>query len=253
MTESDDHAKTGRRGTRFVTTRWSLVLRARRPDSPEARKALDELCRIYWKPLYVFARCRRHHHEDAEDLTQSFFASVIGTRYLEQADQAKGRFRSFLLAAFKYFLANDLDRQRAQKRGGDQIHVPLDEQLAASLWNSNELTPEEQYERQWALALLDAALKELEWENAEGERRRRFEVLKPFLTGDEPALSYAEVGTQLGISVNLVKVSVHNLRRDFRKCVRETVAETVDDPIDDPTQLEEEMQHLFDVLRRTRR
>lgn len=232
----------------FATTLWGVVTMAQGPDSRQARAALEDLCRIYWPPLYAYVRRRGYNHEDAKDLTQEFFARLLEKRYFDQADRTKGRLRSFLLVALNHFLANEWNKAQTQKRGGGQCHLPIGEKLAESVADSNGLTPDDLFERRWALTVLDAALKRLHSLQNDDECARRFEVLKPFLTGDGPALSYAEAATQLGMSVNLVKVTIHNLRRDFRKCIREAVAET----LDDPAHVEHEMQHLLDVLRRTK-
>src|SRR6185436_16133539 len=145
----------------FATTHWSIVLNARGTDTPLARDSLEKLCRTYWYPLYAFVRRQGRPPHDAQDLTQEFFARLLEKNYLVDVDRAKGRFRSFLLVALKHFLANDWDRRRAQKRGGGQVHIPIDAQHAESRYGlepAHEQTPEKLFERRWALTLLDRVL-----------------------------------------------------------------------------------------------
>src|SRR5690348_17253771 len=146
----------------FAPTRWTLICAASEPDaSPQARQALGELCRIYWFPLYAFVRRRGHDAHEAQDLTQEFFARLLAENHLRHVDRDKGKFRSFLLACLKHFLADEWDRARAQKRGGGQTIVPLDAETRYERDPSHELTPDKLYDRQWALTLLDQVLARL--------------------------------------------------------------------------------------------
>ena len=194
---------------RFQTTNWSLVFAA--DGSPDA---LNELCTRYWIPVYAYVRRCGRDRADAEDLTQAFFGRLLEHRDLRQADPQRGRFRSFLLAALKHFLSNERDRAQAKKRGGDVVHVPIDFSVA------DELTPDQVFDKQWALAVLERALRDL---REAGEP----EDLMPFLTGDE---SYAAVAAKRNTSEGAVRVAVHRLRRKFRDRLRRIVGETVEDP-----------------------
>src|SRR2546430_9901540 len=144
----------------FATTHWSVVLAARQQTSPEAGEALESLCRAYWYPLYAFIRRRGYDSHDAQDLTQGFFTRLLEKNYLAQADREKGRFRSFLLAALKHFLSDEQDRARAQKRGGGQALISLDEQTAEGRYRlepADVMSAEKLFERRWALTLLEQA------------------------------------------------------------------------------------------------
>lgn len=229
----------------FGATRWTLVLAARHGDvSAGAEKALAELCQTYWYPLYAYVRRCGHDRHAAEDLTQEFFARLLVKNYLADVDRAKGKFRSFLLAAIKHFLANEWDRAQTQKRGGRQIFIPLDVMAAESrhpLDPAEELTPEKMFERQWALALLDQVLASLRAEFIADDKAGLFEELKGFLTGNVEPRASAELAAKLGISEGSVKVTVHRLRRRYRHLLRAEIAQTVAGP----QEVDEEIQRLF--------
>ena len=194
---------------RFQTTSWSLVFAAE--ESPEA---LNELCARYWVPVFAYLRRSGFERADAEDLTQAFFGRLLEHRDFSRADPQRGKFRSFVLGALKHFVSNARDRAQAQKRGGDVVHVAIDDET------EDALTPDQVFARRWALAVLDGALGRLR-EAGEPEH------LLPFLTG-EP--SYADVAAERNTTEGALRVAVHRLRRRFREQLRRDVAETMDDP-----------------------
>jgi RNA polymerase sigma-70 factor (ECF subfamily) len=232
---------------RFATTHWSLVVAAQDLAAPQARAALAELCRAYWYPLYAFIRRQGHDADQAQDLTQEFFARLLEKDGLASVDQAKGRFRSFLLASCRHFLANERDRARTLKRGGDCQFVPIDFQDADGRYGrepGHHETPERLFERRWALALLEQVLARLRSEYEAGGKGRLFERLKGHLTGDSDREQHGQAGAELGLSPGAVKVAVHRLRRRYRDLLREEIARTVDDP----DQVEAEIRDLFAAL-----
>lgn len=233
---------------RFATTRWSLVVAAGDSRSPDARAALATLCETYWFPVYAFIRRSGRSHDDARDLTQAFFMRVLEKNYFKDARAERGRFRSFLLSSVRHFLANQLDWDHAQKRGGDQVHISIDANDGDRQYQCEPVeddTPERIYERRWALAALGAAMARLSSRYEPGSRRDLFERLKPFLTGDEPE-SYAALGAELGVSEGSLRVAVHRLRRQFATVLREAIAETVEADGD----VDEELRHLLAVVSR---
>jgi RNA polymerase sigma-70 factor (ECF subfamily) len=234
---------------RFAITRWSLVLEAGGGSTPHAAAALATLCEIYWYPLYAYLRRRGYSAEDAQDLTQGFFARLLDKQTLEAARPERGRFRSFLLTSLQHYALNDWDRARAQKRGGGVPVLSLDFETAEGRYQMeprDEVTPERLFDRRWALALLDRTLARLRAEWRSAGKEAVFEVLKPALTGDPDDDSYAQIGSRLGRTEGAVKVSVHRLRRRFRDLLREEIAETVDSA----NQIDEELRHLLTVVGR---
>jgi RNA polymerase sigma-70 factor (ECF subfamily) len=230
----------------FATTRWSLIVAARGGDSPPARQALAELCRVYWYPLYAYIRRRGHGHDAAQDLTQDFFARLLEKNDLAAVDPARGRFRSFLLAACQHFLANRHDHDHALKRGGGRVILPIDFGDAERRYGNepaHEQTPERLFERRWALALLDQVLNRLRGEYEAGGKGEVFARLKGHLTGGATA-SHAEAASALGISEGAFKVAVHRLRKRYRDLLREEIAQT----LDDPAQTGDEIRALFVAL-----
>lgn len=232
----------------FNTTHWSIVLAAADPDSPGRQAALADLCQAYWYPLYCLVRRRGHRPPEAEELTQEFFLRMLEKGYLRAADPRKGRFRTFLLVCVKRFLANESDRRRAKKRGGGKSPLSLDFQAAEQRYrmepSDDELTPEQAFERRWALTLLERVLERLGGQMAAAGKQRQFAGLKVYLTGEEHVPSYARTGGELGMSVSAVKVAVHRLRRRFADMVRAEVAQTLADPQD----VGEEVRELFSAL-----
>jgi RNA polymerase sigma-70 factor (ECF subfamily) len=231
----------------FDTTHWSVVLTAGHRSSPESRGALSALCQIYWYPLYAYARRRVRTAEDAQDLTQEFFARLLQKDYLAVVQPGRGRFRSFLLTAFKHFLANEWDKARAQKRGGGQSPISLDFTAGEERYvrqPADDVTPERIYERQWALTLLDRVLSRLRADYVRGGKDKHFEQLKVFLTGNEAAASYAQAARELEVSEGAARVAAHRMRRRYRELLRAEIAETVSDP----GEVEDEIRRLFNTL-----
>jgi len=231
----------------FATTHWSVVVAAGRSDTPRAQAALAKLCEAYWYPLYAFVRRSGYASPDAKDLTQEFFARMLEGHWLAQADQHRGRFRCFLLAAMKHVLANEWHKAHAQKRGGQWSFVSLDDDAAEHRYADEpitEATPERLFERRWALALLEGVLARLEAEYQREGKGVLFAALSGSLTAHRTALPYAELASRLGMGEGPVRVAVHRLRQRYRQLLREAVAQTVAFP----EEIDAEMQHLFQVL-----
>jgi RNA polymerase sigma-70 factor (ECF subfamily) len=232
---------------RFATTHWSIVLAARDPVQPQSREALSELCMIYWYPLYAFVRRRGQAPEEAQDLTQAFFLRLLEKDYLRVVDRAKGRFRSFLLAAFEHFLHNEYDRARARKRGGGRQPLSLDFTSAEDRYAvepAHTETPDKLFERRWALTLLYCVLARLEQEWKDAGKEKIFERLRPCLLEEPQSLPYAAIGEELHMSPAAVKMVVHRLRKRYRALLREEIARTVEDP----EQVDDEIAGLFAAL-----
>ena len=233
----------------FATTRWTVVVTAANADAvTHARKALAELCEIYWYPLYAYVRRRGYAPADAEDLTQACFVRLLGAHMLAAAHRERGRFRSFLLASLHHFLADEWDKAGAQKRGARQI-VSLDAGSAETRYlrePADHATPESLFERQWALRLLEEVMTLLKAEYAAAGQAALFEQLRFGLTGDRSTLPYAEHAARLGMTEGAVKVAVHRLRQRYRARLREEIAHTVASP----EEVEEELRFLFRALAR---
>ena len=235
------------RGPVFVTTQWSVVLAATNSNSTESKEALEKLCQNYWYPLYAYVRRRGQSAQDAQDLTQAFFARLLERNWLETADRERGRFRTFLLTAMARFLCDEWDRMRAQKRGGGAVHVPVQLESAESRYGcdpADDCTPEQIYERQWAMTLLDTVLQRLRAEYESQGEGKLFGALHGCLVGNKESQPYAELATGLGMTEGAVKVAVHRLRKRYRKLLRAEIAQTLaaDENVD------EELHHLFAVL-----
>jgi RNA polymerase sigma-70 factor (ECF subfamily) len=231
----------------FPSTHWSVVLAAGQTLSPDAQAALERLCRTYWYPLYAHLRQLGHAVHDAQDLTQTFLAQLLAKGRLEQVDRRKGKFRTFLLTALNNFLADERKRARAEKRGGGQPLFSLDEQGAEARFLQEpvaELGPPEQFDRRWALTVLDHALISLQTEFAVAGKSRVFDSLKTFLSTPGKAEAYAAAGARLGANAGTVAVMVHRLRLRYRELVREEIAHTVANP----NGLAEEMHYLFSLI-----
>jgi RNA polymerase sigma factor (sigma-70 family) len=226
-----------------------VVLAANRNDTTSAQNALAKLCQVYWYPLYAYVRRRGYRPDDAQDLTQEFFLRLLQQDWLGQVDRERGRFRTFLLAALSHFLANEWHKARAQKRGGALQFVPLDTGNAETRYAcepADPLTPEQCFERSWALALLGEVLDRLRQEITAEGRANLFEALKPYLIGDSQAQSYATVAAQLAMTEAAVKVAVHRLRKRYRQLLKQEIAHTVATP----QEVQAELRHLLDVLAR---
>ncbi len=232
---------------RFATTHWSLIAAARDGSASQARAALAALCAAYWYPLYAFIRRQGHNADEAQDLTQGFFARLLEKDFLAAIDRDKGRFRSFLLAACKHFLANEHDRAHAQKRGGGREPLSLDFHTAEGRYGlepADTLTPERLFDRQWALTLLDQVLARLRTEFRQADKAALFERLKGFLMGEKSTTPYAQLAAELGMTEGAVKVAVHRLRRRYRDLLQEEIGRTVRDP----AEVKEEIADLFAAL-----
>jgi DNA-directed RNA polymerase specialized sigma24 family protein len=230
----------------FATTQWSLVLAAR-TATPRAEEALASLCAAYWFPIYAFVRRQVASAAEAEDMTQGFFARLIEKDYLKDVDREKGRFRSFLLVSCKHYLANERDHARAAKRGGGRVLLSLDTETAAHRYElepSHSLTPEREYERQWALTLLARVLARLRNEFVEDGRASAFESLKAFLTGENGSSRYRAIAVDMATTEGAVKVAVHRLRRRYRDLIRAEIAATVDGE----KGIDDEVRHLMSAL-----
>lgn len=231
----------------FLTTHWSIVLRASREDDSGARDALAFLCQRYWYPLYVFVRKKGIDAERAEDVTQGFFARLIEKQILEQAAPTRGRFRAFLLTSLQNFLANELDHAAAQKRGGGRQLLSIDVEAGESRFRfepAHELTPERIFDRAWAVQLLELVVDRLRKEFSEKGKAAEFEALQSFLAGKSGEGSYEQVAAATGMSAASVRQAAHRLRRRYAELLRAEVAETVasDDEVDD------EIRGLFESL-----
>lgn len=231
----------------FTPTHWSVVVAAGRSDSTHARVALEKLCRAYWPPIYAFVRRQGHNPHDAQDLTQEFFARLLEINYLAEVDRSKGRFRSFLLAALKHFLANEWDKARAQKRGGGQVLIPIDAasaETSCGFQPADQTTAEKIYERRWALTLLDQVLRRLRADYTSDGKEKLFEQLKPTLTEASRTVGYAEIATRLDMTEGAVKVAVHRLRACYRELLRAEIAQTVATA----GEVDDEIRNLFAAL-----
>jgi RNA polymerase sigma-70 factor (ECF subfamily) len=227
-------------------------LQAKDKPSPDSRNALADLCRAYWYPLYALIRRRSRDSHEAQDLTQEFFARLLEKDFLCDVSPTRGRFRAFLLAAVKHFLANERDKLKAAKRGGGRHIVSLNAQQFD--WESGEsrfltepahqMTPEHLFERQWAIALLDRVLARLKDEHAEAGKLALFEALQPFLSVDRETANYADAARQLSRSESSIRVAAHRLRKRYRELLRDEIANTVASTED----VEDELRHLFTAL-----
>ncbi len=231
----------------FATTQWSLVRAAGTSASPEAKQALEKLCATYWYPLYAFARRRTGDADQSQDLTQAFLVQLLEKNTWAVAAPARGRFRSFLLSAFRNFLSHEAERARAQKRGGGQRILSIDFDDGESRYRlepAERTTPEQLFDRQWAIALLDNVLAVLRLEQEAAGKVRQFEVLKRYLTPSDEETAYAESAMQLGMNEGAVKTAVHRLRKRYRELLKATISET----LSDPAELDEELRALFRSL-----
>ncbi len=232
----------------FATTHWSAILMAGGDSSPVARRALEQLCHAYWYPLYAYVRRQGHNVEDAQDLTQEFFARLLEHKYLRLADRNRGRFRTFLLTSLQHFLINDWKKTNRDRRGGGQIVLSLDEEMAESRLAAEpalEQPPDALYDRGWAAVLMDRALTALRTEFEQAGKADLFDRLKVFVWGEKNALSYAAMAQQLGMTEGAVKVAVHRLRQRYGDLLRAEVAQTVTTAVE----VEEELRHLASVIR----
>jgi RNA polymerase sigma factor (sigma-70 family) len=231
----------------FTTTHWSAVLAAEDSSAPGAQQALETLCRRYWYALYAHVRRHGYSPEDAQDLTQDFFARFLEKRYFKLANPARGRFRTFLLTALKHFLANDWKRAHRKKRGSGQMPIPLETEVAEQRYAAEpveEANPETIYERRWAMTLLEGALESLRQEWAAADKVWQYEELKDGLWGGNNATSYADIAIRRGITETAVKMMAHRLRQQYRQLLRAEIEHTVASPLD----VDDELHHLIKVI-----
>ena len=232
---------------RFATTHWSVVLAAGHASSAGAREALEQLCRTYWYPLYAHVRHRGHSVDDAQDLTQAFFAHLLEKERLTLADPVRGKFRTFLLSALDHFLVNEWHRLRAGKRGGGQRLLSLDQTAAERRYSvepaTNE-TPARLFEKRWAATLLEKVLAELGAECQAAGKGAFFAAARGFLWGDQDPISGAELAAQCGLTESAGKSAIHRLRRRYRALLRAEVARTVSTP----EEVDGELRDLIAVL-----
>jgi RNA polymerase sigma factor (sigma-70 family) len=246
---NQEHGSISGDPAQFRTTRWSVILLAAESHVPGSQAALTELCQHYWYPLYAFARRRGQAPHDAQDLTQGFFLHLLEHRALKRVDPLKGKFRSFLLASFQNFLADESDRARSLKRGGNLEFVVLDAEDAENRYQlepTDQLTAEKIFDARWAMTLLTRAVNRLREQSAACGETARFEVLRVFVgvdVGKAPP-SYEEVAKTLGVSVGAAKTAVHRFRKQYAAFLRQEVGRTVSDP----AEIDEEIHALCEAL-----
>lgn len=232
----------------FPNTRWSVVLAARQQFSPESAAALEMICRAYWHPLYVYVRRTGQAPHDAQDLTQEFFSRLLEKRWLDSADPHKGKLRTFLMVALKNFLNKEWRHASAQKRGGGRAPAQIDTAFAESRLAADtaNLAPDEAFDQQWALTLLDLTIARLRGEFVAAGKSAEFDTLKSCLMAGRGAIDYAAVAKQLAASEAAARVAVHRLRKRFREIYREEISQTLADGGD----LDAELHHLASALGR---
>ena len=246
---SDEGSEAKPAGGVFATTQWSLVLAAGDSQSPESGGALATLCERYWYPVYTFVRRRGHDPDTAMDLVQSFFSRLLEKKFVKAANRNRGRFRSFLLTAFKFHLSDEAKHDRAQKRGGGIHPLSLDRSTAENRYRTEPVeahTPETLFERRWAMTLLAHAMERLRAELHDKEGAERSLRLTKCLTGETSKADYHRIAEEFGMTEASVRVAVHRLRRRYGKLLREEVSRTVADP----NRIDSEIRHVFDVLER---
>jgi RNA polymerase sigma-70 factor (ECF subfamily) len=233
---------------RVATTQWSQVLAARDGSDTEARRALEILCQTYWQPLYAYVRQQGSAPDEARDLTQAYFAELLEKDLLADADPAKGRLRSFLLASLRHFLSHERDRGRALKRGGGTRTLSLDTSAGEesyALRVADEMTPEDLFESRWAMTVLDRAMGRLRRDAVESGNRDQFEQLQQYLTSAGSRIPYRKVAAELSMSESAIKSAVQRLRKRLGQCLRAEIAETVANPGD----VDDEVRHLLAIVR----
>ena len=233
----------------FLTTRWSVVLRAGSEVAPDAEAALAQLCRDYWDPLYAFARRRGLMTQDAQDATQGFFLHIIAGGMLRRASAERGKFRTFLLGAMQHFLANEQRAEQRLKRGGAEVFVELDALDAEgrfALEPADAMTVEAQFDRSWAMALIERVFRQLGEEYARAGRAAMFARIRPYLAAESARPGYAAVAQELGMSASAVGVTIHRMRQRYGELLREEILHTVSSP----EECGGEIAHLMEVVAR---
>lgn len=241
--ESSDESNLRRDNAgQFATTHWSLVLAAGNREYEESNRALEKLCRAYWPPLYAYVRRRVSDIHEAQDLTQAFFERLLEKQYLADADPERGRFRAFLITAFKRFLSKERDKATAQKRGGSQVTFSVDFESQDRNWDTRQdtQTAERIYERQWAVTLLNRVMSRLQREMERSGKSQQFQLLKEFIGGTESG-TYATVAPMLGLSESAARMAATRMRTRYRETLREEIAQTLASEED----IDDEVRHLF--------
>lgn len=228
----------------FQRTHWTEILSAKQASSAEAAAALERLCSVYWWPLYGFVRRRGRSPQDAEDLTQEFFARFLAGDFLESVDQSKGKFRSYLLAAMENLMSKEWHKENTQKRGGKYTFVSADAEELFLQIPASTLTPEQVYDQQWAMALLNRVVDRLKAEFFADGKQAFFEATKSCLTGEKPAELYADLAAQLGTTEGGLKMAVIRMKKRYRGLLREEVAHTVSNR----EHIDEELRAIFAAL-----
>ena len=245
---ADEPIRTSRPGHGdFATTHWSLVLAAGKVEQQLAHAAMSRLCERYWFPLYAYARRRASCTAEAEDLTQAFFAELLEKNYVVAATPHRGRFRAFLLTAFKHFLSKQREKAGAQKRGGGKVPLSLDFAAADSSLSIDPvagLTPEQWYDRQWAIKLLETSMKRLTDEFDRAGKTKQLDCLKGFLMGDHAGMTYADAAAILDTTEEAAKKAASRMRHRYRELIRDEIAQTVSSP----EEVDDEIRNLFAVL-----
>jgi DNA-directed RNA polymerase specialized sigma24 family protein len=244
--ENDDDLSARQRGS-FVTTHWSVVQAAGDDGVPGTERALEKLCSAYWYPLYAHIRRHGHGAEEAEDLTQEFFAWLLESRHLRVADRERGKFRSFLLIRLKHFLSDERKKARAQKRGGGHALIPLDAEAAEDRFQlepATDQSPDKLFDTGWALTILERTVQRLRSEYEKAGRSELFDHIRTFQLADEPDASYAEISDALGLSISAIKSAIFRLRQRHADLLREEIAQTVAAP----SEIDEEIRYLVSIL-----
>lgn len=232
----------------FPHTRWSVVLAATQKDATESAAALESICRAYWYPLYAYVRrCGQSAH-DAQDLTQEFFRCLLEKRWLDSADPGRGKLRTFLIVMLKNFMGKEWRRASAQRRGGGKAEAQFDTTFAESLYaaDTSSLAPEDAFDRQWALTLLNLTVERLRAEFVAAGKPGDFAALKDCLMAERGRIHYAEVAARLGVNEGAARVAAHRLRKRFRAIYREEISQTLADGAD----VDGELRHLAAALAR---
>jgi RNA polymerase sigma-70 factor (ECF subfamily) len=243
-----DAQVSSKQGSPFLTTHWSVVLAAAGQPSATADEALERLCRAYWYPLYAHVRRRGHGPDEAQDLTQAFFARLLEKSFLRAADRNKGRFRSFLLAALDHFLTNEWRRGQARKRGGGKVLFSIDDAANEHRYvhePHHDETPERLFERRWAFTVLERAMQRLESEYTACGKAEHFEALKSLIGGDRADLPHSVIAARLRLTTKALNLALFRMRRRYGELIRAEIAETVAQPGD----VDAELRHLMQCIR----
>jgi DNA-directed RNA polymerase specialized sigma24 family protein len=247
MKSGDRSAASVPQNREFATTCWSVVISAGRDSTPDSKRALESLCETYWYPLYTYVRRRVPDVNEAQDLTQAFFAELLEKNYVGSAAPDRGRFRAFLLTAFKHFLSKQWEKAKSQKRGGGRVPISLDFESADSTLRiepASGLTAEQCYDQQWAIALLGHILERLEIEFEKAGKAKLFDLLKEFIIGDHTGTTYAQVAESLNMTEAAARKSASRMRRRYGELLREEIVQTVAGP----DEVDDEIRNLFATL-----